>query len=252
MFGFMQVVYQITSCLLIFNTCVHIVVPVRYILPLIGIVIYNKRWYYMHMNSVAWSDRARDFASECHINLDADPLSAAYPVLMPLDDHGQPLLHITGQDEEVDFYVSRIDYYNDTDEITGSRLISLILPGYRSHSAFVNTGARQKVFQVHQGTGHLIVGTPPLDEEDADLLSTEFFSLDPTVTPTVTIPVGHFFTFEAAAWSDEPLIVSEKVMPSNMLPSQSTKILDGRQTSLVAADGAIVPVPEEFQTGNFH
>jgi hypothetical protein len=194
------------------------------------------------MNSVVASDRARDFASECHIDIDADlPVGEpAFPILMPIDDRGRRLLHVS-EAADVDFYISKIDYFQSDYHVAGSRLISLILPGYRNRSTYLQSETGKTV-RIHNGDGYLILGSGHAENED---FATDIYPLSPFVTPLVTIPSDSFFTFEAASWSHEPFVISEE------MSADEEVALQPEQATLVTADGSRIEVPEEFRAGNF-
>jgi flavodoxin len=102
--------------------------------------------------------------------------------------------------------------------------------------------------EVHQGVGSLILGNPPHDEED---FPTAIYPLNPTVTPSVTVPPNHFYTLEAASWSQEPLVVSEmfEIKGEGELRNAEIVVSPGQKT-ITTPDGPI-DVPEEFREGIF-
>jgi hypothetical protein len=174
------------------------------------------------------------------------------PLIIPLDDDG-PILHIREQ-EAIDYYLSRIDYFDPGFHVAASRIISMVTPGSRTRSAYLTQEATTKILQIHMGAGFLILGNPiDRNNEDSDEdFATTIYPLNPDITPAITIPPDHFYSLEAASWSHEPLIVSE-VKDVNGKPTSSTveiEVESGQQ--VVDTPNGSIDIPEEFATGIFN
>ena len=202
-------------------------------------------------NLYSQADNVRGFASEYGIDVDTDirRMGTFTPILVHLDGVGRPVTHITDT-TGADYYIARIDYYRGIAEIHASRVIAIVMPGYRTKLAYWTKAAAKKELVVHRGAGYLIIGNP--DEDELDAFNTTIFPIDPDVTPHVTLPPGRFYTLQAAVWSPEPLVVSglsETDRDGNWESMEIT--VEPGQEILVAPEG-IVQVPDDFMSAQFN
>lgn len=122
------------------------------------------------------------------------------PLLAQLDEVGSTAEHCT--DTGADYFFSRLDYCRtNTSTVLASRYIATILGGNRTELAYWTKDAPAKSLTVHQGLGALVVSDPNTQRTTA-------FTLDPEVTPEVTLPAERFYTFEADPATPKPLVVS--------------------------------------------
>jgi hypothetical protein len=205
------------------------------------------------------SDVARGFASEYSVDINSDisQIGALTPMLAQLDGIGRPAVHVTDV-TGADYYLSRIDYCNDSNEIHAYRAIAIIMPGYRTKMAYWTKRGDKKEVSVHQGTGYLIIGDTDLDKLDDetdnpsdDDFKTAIFPLDPAITPHVTIPPGTFYTIEAAAWSPEPLVISGLSKTDADGNWEHTEIAIEPGEEIIMTPDGIVEVPDEFLSARF-
>jgi hypothetical protein len=169
------------------------------------------------------------------------------PVLMPMDDHGRPAIKRT--DDNIDYYFSRIDYFDKNYHVAASRNIYIILPGQHNQAAYLPLDGRVKVFEVHRGFGHLMLSNP--EEVDSDGLQTGIYELNPDVTPAITVPPDNFFVFEAADWQQDPLVVSELVKSEAIMSIRPKQVgLKPHEYVLMTENGR-VNVPEDFSSYSF-
>lgn len=197
------------------------------------------------------SDNVRGFASEYGVDVDTDirRMGRFTPILVHLDGIGRPVTHVT-DDSGADYYIARIDYYRSFAEIHASRVIAIVMPGYRTKLAYWTKAAAKKELIVHRGNGYLIIGNP--DQEELDSFNTSIFPIDPDVTPRVTLPPGRFYTLQAAAWSQEPLVVSGLCETDRNGNWESMEIaVEPGQEVLVTPDG-LVEVPDDFVAAQFN
>jgi hypothetical protein len=198
------------------------------------------------------SNDVLEFASEYGVDVYADlnKIGKLTPVLVELDGIGRPITHVTDE-SGVDYYISRIDYYSSVLELRASRVIALVMPGYRTKSAYWPSGAVKKKLTIHRGAGYLIIGDPE-DDESSSGLNTSSFCLDPEVTPKVTLPPEKFYTIEAASWSPEPLVISGLSKKDMNGKWENSEIAVEIGQDIVLTPNGIVNVPEEFVSGQFN
>jgi hypothetical protein len=167
--------------------------------------------------------------------------------LVMLDENGSPTLHITDE-LGADYYVACVNYQRK-DEVKARRTIAIIMAGYHTKFAYWPKEAKPRKISVHSGQGYLIVGDP--EDEDLDGgFKTHYYSVDAKVTPTVTLQPGKFYTLEAAPGSS--LVVSSlaEIGPDGNWDGHEIIVEPGQQ--IIKAPEGIIPVPEEFVTGDFN
>ena len=195
------------------------------------------------------SSNARLMAHALHVPIDKDTQEdhKHTPLLMPLDDEGRPVLHVSDSGD-IDFYQWKIDYVRQDYHVAASRRISMVTPGFHTNLVYFPKTASERIMEIHSGVGYLILGNLSADEDD---FATTIFKLDSEVTRQVSVPSGRFFTIEAPEWSDKPLVVSElfEIKSGNELKNAEVILKPGDQV-IDTPDGHI-EVPEEFSAGNF-
>ena len=183
-------------------------------------------------------DPVYEFANKYSIDITADmgPNTHLTPRLAELDETGATSQHIS--DGGADFFFTRLDYC-DGEVVRASRMIGVIPPGMRTELAYWTEAAPAKDLAVHQGKGVMVVGNP----QDG---TTNVFQLDPEVTKKITLPSGRFYTLEAAAYTEEPLVVSG-FYEAPFVDWSKLEVVVSPGDSMVATPGGIIEVPEEFR-----
>jgi hypothetical protein len=198
--------------------------------------------------SIQQVDNACRFASELGVSIssDLDSSWSLQPIVSRIDLKHGLMKHITDS-YGMDYYMACINYMQD-EYVNASRLINVVMPGYRSKLAYTLNGSSTQKVIVHKGYGYLIVGSPDNTEDDDETISTiNSFRLDPEVSQQVTIPAGKFYTIESAYGSDCPLVVSSLYREMDM---NEIEFIPG--TEELSIDGHSVIVPDEFYTANFN
>jgi hypothetical protein len=198
--------------------------------------------------SIAQVDQACRLASEFGVDITSDLESSSHlqPVVPQFNLEPQVVTHMTDSYGK-DYYVAQIAYYQ-RQALKAVRLISVVMPGYRSKLAYTLNGLNAQTIQVHKGTGYLILGTPDNYEEDVESISSiESFRLDPEVSQCVKIPAGRFYTIESSYGSDSPLVFS---CLYDQLEPKEIEFAPG--TEELSIKGQAITVPEEFYTSNFN
>jgi hypothetical protein len=192
-----------------------------------------------------------ELTSKFGINIAEDLkfLGRLTPSLAQLDGNSNLISHV--QDEYgADYFCSRVDYFNQLNQLQAYRVIAHISAGKRTKLAYwLKSGSYQKI-NVHRGHGYLIVGDPE-DTEMISGLNSAIYSLSSDVTPIVLLPPGRFYTLQAASWSEEPFIVSAlcQANTDGSWSSYEVRVEPGDET-IETSDG-IIEVPDDFLSGDF-
>lgn len=180
---------------------------------------------------------ALDFADENSIDIGPDTYTGRRPRLTLLDSKGTTKQRITATG--ADYLFSRIDFFSGENlKVRASRMIAIIVDS-RTELACWMPGAPTKHLTVHRGEGLLVVGNP-------ENQTTTDFQLDHEITPSLTLPGGRFYTFEADPTADG-LVVSGlyETTVSMYWDSMETPIEPGQEK--IDTPSGVIYVPTNFR-----
>lgn len=193
--------------------------------------------------------KAKGFTHDLGINIlqDTQGMGRVATRLIALDRSGSTTLHLTDE-LGADYYLACVDYQRKH-QVKGRRTIAVIMAGYHTKFAYWPQHAKPRKISIHSGHGYLIVGDPTDNELDGNF-KTHYYSVDVAVTPSVTLQPGNFYTLEAASGSN--LVVSSLAEPDVDGNWDSHEILVEPGQQIIKAPEGIVPVPDEFISGDFN
>lgn len=191
------------------------------------------------------TQQAQGFASELGIDLDPDLKGGLLvPQIVQVDPVTGSMRHIN-DGRGSDYYAARIDFKYGQAPVA-SRAVAVVMPGARTNLGYRPLGADPKELSIHRGHGYFIVGDPHSED---DAFQTEYYPVDPAVTPRITLQPGKFYTLEAADWCE--LVVSGLSEIDSNGEWQDAEIPVEPGTEVLQTPDGPIQVPDDFIVAQF-